>query len=62
MGNKELRANILVNLLRAVVAITPLGNCVTYIEDSARIAKLCEDEESWLEMCSSLCDLIHDFV
>lgn len=62
VDNKELRTNILQNLLRIVVAITPLGNCVTYIEDPARIAKLCENEEEWLDMCSSLCNLIHDFV
>lgn len=60
MSNKELRINILENLLRAVMALSPVGG--TYIEDHVKVSKVCEDEEAWLDMCSSLCDLLHDFV
>lgn len=59
-SNKELRINILENLLRAVIALSPAGG--TYIEDHTRVVKICEDEEQWLDLCSTLCDLLHDFI
>lgn len=62
MTNKEKRINVLENLLRAVVAVAPIGNYGTYIENHATIVKICEDEEHWLDTCNSLCNLLHDFI
>lgn len=62
MSKLEMRINILENLLRAVIAVAPIGNCGTYIENQETIAGICEHEEQWLDVCNSLCNLLHDFV
>lgn len=57
----EYRRNILLNLIRAVAEITPIGKGFTFVENQETVSSICHNEDDWLDLVSAITDLIRDY-